>query len=179
MPQIDILPSPYARHAKIRDRDEYWRTMIINWYSTNIDLGNLSQRLRTAYALWISVIEPGELPSLEQIQSSSFYEDLSPYIALTENQGDAKLPKLVRLAAGSKVVELFGADLAAQRLDEVLTEPGQSLAEELFDELRDERKPIHFSVSGSPDISKDVEAIVMPLLHDDAAMELALFVYDF
>ncbi len=129
--------------------------------------------------MWISVRSPGELPSLEQIQSSGLYEELSPYIALTENQGDAELPKLVRLAAGSKVVELYGADLVARRLDEVLPESGQSLAEEIFDELRDERKPVHFSVSGSPVISKDVEAIVIPLLHDDAAMELALFVYDF
>ncbi len=152
--------------------------MIINWYSTHIDLGNLSQRLRTAYALWVSVIDPGNLPNLKQIQSSSFYEDLSPYIALTENQGDAELPKLVRLSAGSKVVELYGADLTGQRLDEVLTDSGQLLAEEIFDELRNQRKPVHFSVSGSPNLSKDVEAIVMPLLHDDAAMELALFVYD-
>ena len=153
--------------------------MIINWYSTNIDLGKLSQRLRTAYALWVSVHNPGNLPSLTQIQSSSLYEDLSPYIALDENQGDAKLPKLVRLAAGSKVVELFGANLAAQRLDEVLAESGQTLAEEVFDELRNERKPVHFGVSGSPVISKDVEGIVMPLLHDDEAKELALLVYDF
>ena len=153
--------------------------MIINWYSTNIDLGNLSQRLRTAYALWVSVCNPDNLPSLEQIQSSSLYEDLAPYIALDENQSDAKLSKLVRLAAGSKVVELYGTDLKAQRLDKVLTESGQLLAEEIFEELRNERKPVHFSVSGSPVISKDVEAIVMPLLHDDAAMELALLVYDF
>ncbi len=161
------------------DHGEHWLTMIINWYSTHIDLGNLSQRLRTAYALWVSVIDPGILPNLKQIQSSSFYEDLSPYIALTENQGDDILPKLVRLAAGSKVVDLYGADFAAQPLDDVLTESGQLLAEEIFDELRNERTPVLFSVSGSPSTGKDVKAIVMPLLHDDRAMELALFVYDF
>ena len=110
--------------------------MIINWHSTNIDLSKLSQRLRNAYALWVSVSGPGNLPSLKQVQSSSFYEELSPYMALSENQGDANLPKLVRLVAGSKVVELYGADFAEQRLDEVLTASGQILAIEIFDELR-------------------------------------------
>ena len=153
--------------------------MIINWYSTNIDPSKLSQRLRNAYALWVSVSGPGIFPSLEQIQSSGLYEDLSPYIAITENQGDAEHPKLVFLSVGSKVVELYGTDVSDQPLEEVLMESGQSLAEEIFDDLRNERKPVHFSVSGSPVISTDAEAVVIPLAHDDAAKELALLVYDF
>ncbi len=153
--------------------------MITNWYSTNIDQDYLSQRLRTAYALWISVSSPGKLPSLDQIRSSSLYEDLSPYVAITEDRGDGNLRNVVFLAAGSKVVELFGADPTARRLDEVLTASGQSLGEELFDVLRDERKPVHLKVSGSPVVSKDLEAIVMPLLHDDAAKALTLLVYEF
>ncbi len=153
--------------------------MIINWYSTNIDVNHLSQRLRTAYALWVVESSPGNLLSLKQIQSSTHYEELLPYIAVVENQGDVKLPKFVFLTAGSKVIELFGTELAAQNIDDVFTEAGRSLVEEVFDELRSERKPVLCSVSGSPIISEDIEVIVMPLWNDNAAKELALAVYDF
>ena len=153
--------------------------MITNWYSTNIDLDYLSQRLRAAYALWVSASSPSKLPSLDQIQSSSVYEDLSPYIAMVEDQGDADHRTFVFSAAGSKVIELFGVDLTARRIDEVFTESGQSLAEEIFAVLRNERKPVLLSVSGSSVVSKDIEVIAMPLLRVDAATELALLVYDF
>ena len=153
--------------------------MITNWYSTNIDLNHLSQRLRIAYALWIAESSPGNLPSLKQIQYSAHYEELSPYIAMIENQGDVKLPQFVILAAGSKVIELFGTELAARKIDDVFTETGRSLVEDVFDDLRNERKPVHCRVSGSPIISKDIEVMVMPLRHNNAAKELALAVYDF
>ena len=153
--------------------------MITNWYSTNIDLNHISQRLRTAYALWIAESSPENLPSLKKIQSSIHYEELSPYIAMIENQGDVKLPKFVFLAAGPKVIELFGTELVAQNIDDVFTEAGRSLVEEVFDELQSERKPVLCSVSGSPIICEDVEVIVLPLWHDNAAKELALAVYDF
>lgn len=153
--------------------------MISNWYSTNIDLNHLSQRLRIAYALWIAESSPGNLPSLKRLQSSARYQELSPYIAIVENQGNIKLPKFVFLSAGPKVAELFGKELTAENIDDVFTESGRSLVEDVFEELRNERKPVHCSVLGSPIISDDIEVIVLPLLHDNATTELALAVYDF
>ena len=155
------------------------KKMISNWYSTNIDLNHLSRRLRIAYALWIAESSPGNLPSLKRLQSSAHYQELSPYIAIVENQGNVKFPKFVFLTAGLKVVELFGKELTAQNIDHVFTESGRSLVEDVFEELRNEHKPVHCSVLGSPIISDDIEVIVMPLLHDDTARELALAVYDY
>ena len=153
--------------------------MITNWYSTNIDLNHLSRRLRSTYALWVAESGPDNLPSLEQVRSSALYEELSPFTLVVENQGDATLPKYVFLTAGSKIIELFGRELAAQRVEDVFLEAGQILIEDVFAELRTELSPVHCSVTGSPVVSKDIEVIVMPLRHDDAAKELALAVYDF
>jgi hypothetical protein len=69
--------------------------------------------------------------------------------------------------------------LAAKRFDEVLSKSGQNLAEEAYATMRKETKPVHIGVTGSPVLDKDMEAITLPLLHDNRAMELSLMVYDF
>ena len=153
--------------------------MIINWYSAIIDPGRLSRRLRTAYVLWLSLGVLDELPSLEQIRSSDHYRDLEPYMAIAEGRGDTDIRDTVFSAAGPKVVELFGMDITARRLDKILTESGQTLAEETFTAMRDEGKPIHLSIAGSPIVSHDIEVIQMPLRHDDKAMHVTMLVYDF
>ena len=89
-------------HAIMAESEEYCGMMIINWYSTHIDLSDLSQRLRIAYALWIASSSPGKLPHLKQIELSHEYEKISPYVALVENQGSAEQPKLTFLTAGLK-----------------------------------------------------------------------------
>jgi hypothetical protein len=153
--------------------------MIINWYSSNIDLNNLSRRLRTGYALWLAESERDRQPSLNQMQSSSYFADLAPYVLTMENQGDAEAPAYVLLSAGPKVTQLFGRELAARRVEEVFEETGQSLISEVLQELRTARKPVYCRVTGSPVVAKDVEVIVIPLQHDDAAKELVLAVYDY
>ncbi|MFP6749152.1 MAG: PAS domain-containing protein [Alphaproteobacteria bacterium] len=155
--------------------------MISNWHTTHIQPDSLSRRLKTAYALWLweSVNSPGELPSLKQIQSASLYQNLAPYVAIAEGRSDANIRAYVFSAAGAKVVELFGAELASRRFDEVFTESSQIMAEEARGDQDNERKPIHYAVRDSPNISKDIEVITMPLQHDDAAMNMTWLVYDF
>ena len=69
---------------------------------------------------------------------------------------------------------LFGDGLQCLRHAVDALEP-----EDVFDELRNERKPVLCNVSGSPVIREDIEVIVMPLRRDDSARELALAIYDF
>ena len=119
------------------------------------------------------------MPSLKQIQSASLYQNLAPYVAIAEGRSDANIRAYVFSAAGAKVVELFGAELASRRFDEVFTESSQIMAEEARGDQDNERKPIHYAVRDSPNISKDIEVITMPLQHDDAAMNMTWLVYDF
>ena len=153
--------------------------MIINWFSTHPDPGDLSERLRTAYALWLSSCGPGSLPMLKRVEASPLYGELSDYVALIEDRGEGDDPRLFFATAGPKVVELFGKDPARRPFDEILTESGQSLSLEIHEVLRAEARPVHFSISGSPAIGRDIEAIVMPLRRDEGEGELDLLVYDF
>ncbi len=153
--------------------------MITNWYSTNIDPDYLSERLRAAYALWLSQSTAKTIPSLVQIRSSGLYGDLALYIAVVEVEGDDEHREFVFTEAGKKVVELFGIELATRRIGDVFTEAGQSLAEEIFAAMRNEKKPVLVSVSDSPIVSDDIKVIQMPVTDNDGSTELALLVYDF
>ncbi len=155
--------------------------MITNWHTTHIEPGSLSQRLKTAYVLWLweTVNHPDELPKLSRIQSSSLYKDLSPYIVVAEGESGGSALAFIITEAGAKVEELFGMELASRRLEEVLTKSDQALAEETAAILRKEQKPVHLSVAGSSVITDDIEVIQMPLRHDNATMEMSLLMYDF
>lgn len=155
--------------------------MITNWHTTHIEPGSLSRRLKTAYVLWlwVTVNHPDELPSLDQIQSSDLYQDLSPYIVIAVGQSGADASMFTIIVAGSKVEELFGKELTALRFEDILTKSGQALAEETVAILRKEHRPVHLSVAGSSVVSDDLEVIQMPLRHNNPAMEMALLMYNF
>ncbi len=155
--------------------------MITNWYTAHIEPASLPGRLRAAYALWLwlFVNNGDELPGLEQIRAAEIYHSLAPYLSTVEGPAGAPAGQFAFASVGAKVTELFGQDLSARTVDKVLTETGQVLAEETIAILREERKPVHLSVSGSTVVSQDIEVIQLPLRHPDAAMEMALLAYDF
>ncbi|MBT3331155.1 MAG: hypothetical protein HOK21_06660 [Rhodospirillaceae bacterium] len=155
--------------------------MITNWYTGNIDPSHLSRRLRITYVLWLwqAVNNDDGFPSLRQIQSADLYDALALYATLSEGLRDADIRSFVYISSGAKVNERYSGSLASRRFDEVLTKPGQTLAEEAYAVMRKENRPVHIGVSGSPVLDRDMEAITLPLLHDDGAMELSLMVYDF
>lgn len=155
--------------------------MITNWYSTNINPVHLSRRLRIAYALWLweTVNNQDELPSLEQIQSARLYDDISPYTAIAEGRRGGDACAFTYASVGKKIDEVYGRELTALPLGEVLTDAGRTLAAESFAALRKERRPVHLGVQGSPVLSGAIQMIVIPLRHDDDEMELAGLVYDY
>ncbi len=155
--------------------------MITNWYSTNIDPGYLSRRLRIAYAMWLweSVNCEDQLPRLEQLQARRLYSEISPFIAIAEGPRGGNLNTFIYASVGAKIEEVYGQKMTARQLDEVLTDTGRALAEESYAALLKERRPVHMGVKGSPVLSKEVEIIVMPLRHENSDMETAGLVYDY
>jgi len=155
--------------------------MITNWHTANIDPSHLSRRLRIAYVLWLweAVKNDDGFPNLASLQAAELYEAVAPYATLSEGQRDADIRTFICISSGAKVNELYNGSLAAKRFDEVLSKSGQNLAEEAYATMRKETKPVHIGVTGSPVLDKDMEAITLPLLHDNRAMELSLMVYDF
>ena len=153
--------------------------MITNWYSTNILPEFLSKRLRIAYSIWLGESSSGEFPELKHYLAAVENKDIQAYSTAINQRADQDRFNLFFSDVGSKVDELFGTELTAKHFDEVLSSPGQSLAQEVFELLQSERKPVHARVTGSTVMSHDIESLLLPLSHRDPAIRRALFVCDF
>ncbi len=153
--------------------------MITNWYSTNIMPEFLSTRLRIAYSVWLGESSSGEFPELKQYFAAVENKGVQDYSTALNQRADQNRFNLFFSDVGSKVNELVGIELTAKNFDEVLSAPGQSLAQETFELLQNEHKPVHARVTGSPVLSHDIESLLLPLSHRDPAIRRALFVCDY